>query len=272
MYFAILAVLVSAAYGLDKNWNGLYATWHAVPFKGFSTLPRQVSENKKWTLKDDQCNVPNSPFRGQRYWLNGDPAVIVLFDKNGVVAGIQSSVLKSKYTPLPGMKGFVDDGDLWTQTAYFVDPNTICTTGRTPDELKNGGTGNGLWIQYGADISKDIFNIPMDENDIKKTDWGSGKCFYSMGQHYWYNVSAGMSCNDFFPNCLLYNGGKLNAFCFAKNAELESSWYDWPHPDPNTTKGFMNPVPDCFFTDPTYKKMSTLHVYFHSNPRFTTNC
>jgi len=272
MRLVILAVLVAAAYGFDKNWNGLYATWHAVPFKGFYTLPRQTTENKKWTLLDNQCNVENSPFRGQRYWLDKDPAVILLFDKNGVIAGMQTAVLKTQYTPSPGMKGFVSDGDYWTQTAYFVDPSTICTTGRTSEQLKNDGTGNGLWIQYGPNINKDIFNIPMEESEVKKTVWGSGKCFYSMGQHYWYNVTAGMSCNDFFSNCLLYNGGKLNAFCFAKNADLESSWYDWPHPDPNTTKGFMDPVPNCFFSDPTFKKMSTLHVYFHSFPRTTTLC
>jgi len=31
-------------------------------------------------------------FRGQRYWFKNDPATILLFDKNGYIAGIQTSV------------------------------------------------------------------------------------------------------------------------------------------------------------------------------------
>jgi len=284
MQYAVFAVLISAIYGLDlplignidlpfikNNWNGLYATWNAIPLMGFNSLPRQLSENSQFTLLDDQC-ASNGPFRGQRYVVNNDRTIVLLFDKNGIIAGMQTSSAKSQFTPSPGMMGFVDDGDYWTQTAYFVDPSTICTTGRTSDDLKNVGTGTGLWLQNGPDVIADSLNIPLAESDIKKTIWGSGKCFPSMGMHYWYNVTSDMSCNNFYPLCLLYNGGKLSAFCFAKNAYLQSPQYDWPHPDPFSTGGFMNPVPKCFNTDPTFKKLSTVHVYFHSNPRFTTLC
>jgi len=270
MQHTLLVILLSvvSAFGQLNGWNALHATWNAIPFKGFDALPRQLTERHNFVLKDNQCD--GGKFRGQRYWSNNDPALILIFDKNGIIAGMQTSIPKTKYRPT--INAFQDDGDYWTQTAYFVDPSTICSAGRTAADLEKQGTGTGLWFQTGPDPTKNLMAIPLDEAEAKKSLWGFGRCFPTMGQHYWYNVTVDMNCDNFFPNCLLYNKGKLNAFCFAENADLVSPRYDYPHPTNDKVKLFMNPVPKCFFSDKTFEKQSTLHVYFHSNPRFTSNC
>jgi hypothetical protein len=51
------------------------------------------------------------------------------------------------------------------------------------------------------------------------------------GQHYWYDYSADMSCNDFYPAFLLYNAGELNAFGWAFNIYHQSPRYEHPTPD-----------------------------------------
>jgi len=219
---------------------------------------------QSFTLKDDQC-ASGKLFVGKRYWYENDPAVMLIYDVNGYIAGIQTGVPKSVWTPGPNMlnRFVLDEGDMYTLTVYFVDPSTICNGGRTADQYASQGTGTDLYIQMGPDPTKNIFTVPINEADIKPSKWGFGKCFWGMGQHYWYNISSNMPCDNFVPYCLLYNGGKLNAFCFAINAALTSERYE--HPTATQAKGFMDPVPDCFTTDPDYKKLSTMHVYTTSN-------
>ena len=62
-------------------------------------------------------------------------------------------------------------------TAYFVDPNVICTAGR--DESKY--VGDSLHIQTGASPSS-LMTIPLKEDDVAKTNWVYGKCVPGMGK------------------------------------------------------------------------------------------
>lgn len=48
------------------------------------------------------------------------------------------------------------------------------------------------------------------------------------GVHYWYAATRDMSCDNFFPVFLLYNGGVLNAFGWAFQADLSSSRFEHP--------------------------------------------
>ena len=52
-----------------------------------------------------------------------------------------------------------------------------------------------------------------------------------LGQHYWYNISTNMKCEDFFPVFLLYNSGKLTGFGWAVEADIKSSRVEHPTPD-----------------------------------------
>jgi len=258
-------------------WDALRVTWNPNPFSkyGFAKMPRSLKEPLAgFELRDNQCTTPNAKFRGQRYWSQKDPALTLLFDTQGTIAGIQSSIPKSKFTPYPYLTNnrFIEDGDFWTLTAYFVDPKTICATGRSQDQLAKEGTGTGLWLQIGVDPIANSVQVPSNEEDVKKpeTNWTFGHCFWTMGNHYWYNVTKNMNCDHFMPNCLMYNKGKLTAFCFATNGVFESPRYE--HPSNDDAKAFIAPIPDCFYTDPSYKRSSTIHVYMIDNPRTGSFC
>jgi len=251
-------------------WDDLRVTWNPNPFSSnaFAHLPRNIKADAMgFVMKDNFCdgNQPKGPYAGIRYWKDSDPAVMLIFDKNGIVAGIQTAVPKSTWTPSAGPNvghPYVDDGTYFTLTAYFVDPSTICDKGRTQDDLTHQGTGTGLYIQNGTDPLKSVLTIEPNESEMKKTKWTYGHCFYTMGDHYWYNVRKDMPCNEFYPACMLYNKGKLNAFCWALNAELTSPRYE--HPTAAVLKTFIDPVPDCMYSDPAYKQLSTMHIYFSS--------
>jgi charged multivesicular body protein 7 len=271
---------IKEAIDFSHDWNALKVSWWADPRWGFDKLPRTLAENNgDFELKDDQCATGGGKFVGQRYWHKKDPALILLFDKNGIIAGVQTSSLKANFTPYAKMinKNYIDDGDFWTLTAYFVDPSKICSEGRTTEQLLSEGTGTGLWLQQGPTATNSI-KIPMTETEMRQTKWGYGKCFPTMGQHYWYNVSKDMDCDDFVPNCILYNHGKLTAFCFAKN-NLDYSTplrykYGYDNPAPKNTQLhlFLNPVPDCFFKEASYKVASTMHFYFIESPKAASWC
>jgi len=272
----LLSVLAANAHA-DSDWTSLKVSWYFNPLSswGFDAMPRDLANNTAFEKKDDMC-ANGGKFLGQRYWYKKDPTVILLYDKNGIIAGLQTAFPKAEYFPPDHLKEkyYIEDGDLWTLTAYFVDPSTICTQGRSKSDLASQGTGTGLWLQYGPDPVKDSVHIPNDEAEMKKTKWGHGKCYWTMGMHYWYNVSQDMNCDDFVPNCILYNGGKLSAFCFATGANLilSSKRFDSPAPLNIVLNKFFDRTPDCFFKQPNYFLVSTMHVFFTPDPRNTSHC
>ena len=274
----ILSVLffASAAYGSGPDWDGLRVTWSINPLSswGFDGMPRTLGENQYGNFhpRDDQCKVANAKFLGQRLWYKQDPAVTLLYDTKGIIAGIQTSIPKSSYTPAATSAGrrYVDDGDYWTLTAYFVDPNIICAAGRTQAQFESQGTGTGLWLQTGPDPLKDSVKIPNSEEEIQKTKWTFGVCFPTMGDHYWYNVTKDMSCADLVPTCLMYNSGRLTAFCFATNVVLPS--YRYEQASPLSSLVSISPMPDCFLKEPSFQSFSSLHIYLIDNPRSGSLC
>ena len=51
------------------------------------------------------------------------------------------------------------------------------------------------------------------------------------GQHYWYDISANMKCENFFPVFLLYNSKKLTGFGWAMQGDVKSPRVEHPTPD-----------------------------------------
>lgn len=273
---AVLALACSSQAFLFGNtdWGGLESPWNVNLVAGFSNRPRNLNSDNMngYVMKENYCNNKGSPFVGQAYWKGNDPTLVLLFDKNGYIAGVQNFLDASSYTPPTSAigKSMIKYGNYWVMTALFVDPNIVCTTGRTAAQYKSQGTGDRLNFQVGPDPTKasSIMNIPRDQNQLANTMWTEGKCFYTMGQHYWYNLSAGMDCNNFFPYCILYNQGKLDAFCFASNANLNSNNFDSPHPSPKVLSQFMKPVPNCMNANSAhFSTYSTIHVYMTDSPR-----
>jgi len=223
------------------------------------------------------CDTPGAPFPGTRYMVPGDPAVVLVFDKNGYIAGMQTMLPTSYYTPHPGtrvptfVKYAAGGVDYWVVTAWFVDPAIVCT-GRTPNQYQQQGTGDRLLLQIGQTATTaNMLNIPMQESDIGTTSWTLGHCFVTMGVHYWYDVTLDMNCGDFLPFFILYNDNGLNAWGYALNTKGGTS-ERYEHPPLQAISGFMNPVPTCFKTDPLFADRSTMHVYFTSNPRTGDLC
>ncbi|XP_022290234.1 uncharacterized protein LOC111101877 [Crassostrea virginica] len=252
-------------------WDGLKVTWGLNPFSStaFANMPRTEPEatNSGFTMISG-CGHPD--FLGKRYMKDNDPAVILIYDVNGYIAGIQAGIpttLGNGY-PSANLKKhpFVTDGDKHYITAYFVPPDSICNHGRTSGQFQAQGTGTDLYIQNGTDPMASV-RIPHQESAIASTAWVRGHCFPAMGVHYWLDATQDMSCDRFFPVFLLYNGGVLNAFGWAFQADLSSSRYE--HPSHLSFAAFMNPVPSCLYNAGT---LSTLHIYLNGNPQTDILC
>lgn len=206
----------------------------------------------------------NPHFKGERYIKNNDMGVILIYDSAGFIAGIQIGFPKN-YSPNPNNypyaelinAPFVLDNGNYFLTAYFVNPATICH-GRTANQFQHDGTGTGLWIQNGTNPVTDCIEAPRRQSDADNSMWTKGSCFITMGVHYWYNLRKDMSCNEFFPVFLLYNGGVLNAFGWALSINLADMTNRIENPPQSSYGNFMNPPPDCLYNLGT---LSTLHIY-----------
>lgn len=272
-FSALLLASCASAFLHPTTWNGLESTFGFNPLSkyNFASLPRTVADAVAGTFKllDNQCQSSSQKFRGQRFQDGDDSHVLLIFDRNGYIAGIQARVEKTAYTPSSFNKNaaFADDGDYWTLTVYFVDPKTICT-GRDEEAFDRDGTGTNMFIQNGTNPETQSLLIPKSESDIKTTQWGNGKCFPLMGKHYWFNIRPEMPEEEFFPYCLLYNGGRLDAFCFAIAADLGASSPRWEHPNSSAANQCCINAPNFFFND-KFKNMeqTTLHIYMTDSPR-----
>jgi len=206
-----------------------------------------------WTKIGD-CS-DGSPFRGRRYVLDGDYSVVLIYNAQEKIAGIQAGILKSDTRadyPPTGQRGkvFQEFGGRWYLTAYFQHPGSICSAEQTI---------SGLYIEWGSDAVQQSRHTPDSESDLASTQWMFGKCFWAMGNHYWYDYSADMNCDDFQPLFLLYNKGKLNGFGWALAADMKSD--RWEHPPPRAFSKFFDPVPQCLHGQGA---LSTMHVYLTS--------
>ncbi|CAL1533127.1 unnamed protein product [Lymnaea stagnalis] len=210
-------------------------------------MPRTTADAEHNGFKKIGGCDTTAHWRGQRYIKNDDYAVVLLYDIHGFIAGIQTTVPKDQgrnYPKPPIEPPFVSDGNRWVISAYFVDPSTICTKGRTVQEFNAEGTGTNLYIQNSTSPEHSVL-IPHKEADIRGTKWVEGNCFLTMGKHYWYNLKADMSCDTVFPVFLLYNHGELTAFGWALITNLTSTRYE--HPTPSSF-GLHNSVHHSYST------------------------
>ncbi|KAH3787370.1 uncharacterized protein LOC127842517 [Dreissena polymorpha] len=269
----VLSCAACQAFILGRNqshWDGLKVTWSINPLTMFQGVPRTIPEatSHGWVKMDTGTTCQNGPFLGERFWKDGDLGVILLFDVHGYIAGIQAGIEKN-YSPNPNHFPFpplvshpmVAHGTRFYITAYFVPTDKICSTGRTETEFRTQGTGSGLWIQNGTNPLTDSRAIPMTIEAARVSRWTEGKCFATMGVHFWYNIHKDMSCENFYPMFLLYNGGVLNGFGWAFMMNIQSS-KRLEHPGQNVYASFMKEVPTCMNSMGT---ITTLHIYLTSS-------
>ncbi|XP_071090553.1 uncharacterized protein [Haliotis cracherodii] len=262
---SILAGSQAFFFSRSPDWDKLQVTFGINVFSSgtFSHLPRTVPAARGEGFTELSGCGATPMFAGRRFAKNGDLAVVLIFDVNGIIAGIQAGFSSNQYNGYPDdpirNHPFVEYDHHQFVTAYFTDPGSICSRGRTSDQYSEEGTGTRLLIQNGT-TPREYITIPMTETGLRTTHWTRGKCFPWMGVHYWYDISRDMDCGRFFPVFLMYNGGKLNSFGWAFNADLTSPRYE--HPPPSQFGRFLNPVPLCLSGR---SRLSTLHIYL-SNP------
>ncbi|CAF1451014.1 unnamed protein product [Rotaria sordida] len=259
--------------GSGPEWDSLKVTWGPNPLSReyFVKQPRTTAEAKKNGFEPiaGQCE---GKFLGQRYIKGKDVGVILIFDKQGTIAGVQmaipTSMITEKTFKFLSQRMFNRDNivgiDVYILTAYFVDPSTICTSGRDATGLKNEGTGTGLWLQNGTNPISDSVQAPLYESGVSATKWTKGACFPSMGVHYWYDNRLEKDCDDFFPSFLMYNKGKLTGFGWAAVGKYEYTKRT-EFPPYSAIKSFLNPVPTCM--EQRYKDVggfTTMHIYFNT--------
>lgn len=235
------------------EWSTLSVTWGK-----FNTLPKDndAAIEKGWSLTKS-CNASNY-FAGNRYVLKGDTAVMLLFDSQGKIAGIQNGIPKSAVGVLTAP--WIPEGDNYVITAYFTDPRNICGGSRPSSAY----LGDQLLLQTGNQISITMA-IPFKQEDLKETKWVRGGCFPTMGRHYWYNISPDMDCKDFFPMFLLYNRDRLTGFGWVAIGNADSPRYEHPPPKRLGFGFFLKETqPKCIAN---LKSLTTQHVYLDKWPQ-----
>lgn len=265
----VCALALGMAHGLwfDKdpypNWNKL-----SITFRKFNSLPMSEQEAKAdgWTPLLDGCKNQLF-FAGKQYVKDGEMTTILLFNKLGEIAGIQFAAPKTLKAAKNRMTNpFHEHNGMLYLTAYFSDVAEICAPSKP---RKNKVVGTKLLIQTSP--KHDVMPIPLKEKDVTvQTNFKKGRCFYGMGQHYWYGVTEDMDCEDFYPVFLLYNGGELNAFGWATAGFVDSPRVEHPPNSKFFLEKFFFPegaFPKCIAEkDAKERKLTTQHIYFQKRP------
>ena len=64
-------------------------------------------------------------------------------------------------------KSFMIFSKAFVTTVYFVDPSTICTTGRTQEQFDVDGTGTDILFQNGPSFApENLIRAPYTEDEI----------------------------------------------------------------------------------------------------------
>nr|XP_042907952.1 uncharacterized protein LOC107440592 isoform X1 [Parasteatoda tepidariorum] len=279
-WILVAAILVSVE--SEPTWQSFRVTWgiNVLSSRVFAKLPRTESRARSEGFVKLAGGCAEGKFLGHRYMKGLDTAAVLIYDKNGFIAGIQHGIPKSDVDRVNTTFSFekssayqlqldkvLGEEEVYFLTSYFVDPNIICNEGRTREQYDEQGVGTGLYLQNGSNPIQNTFEVPLYEKDMEDTHWVKGGCFRTMGVHYWYNTHENMTCSDFFPFTAIYNRGKLTSFAFASFGNYEFS-RRFEHPPSSTFSRFLPiPVPKCLYDE--YERSggySTMHVFFSVRP------
>lgn len=293
----VLITLFVAANGLFFNretdvdpkstsqWPSLRTTFDPAPLsKGFDKMPltAKYAESQGWTQTGEGC-LNNGQFAGNRYIYKGDTSMSLLFDVNGIISGIQMNAkideLEKKPNPFRFedvsmfQRNVIENDDVETVTAYFVDPAKICTGGRTAEQLKEEGVGNQLYLQNGP-TPADLVTAPLRREAALSSNWTDNKCFPMMGTHTFYDVEHmdEYQCQGARPAFLLFNKqGQLHGFGFQLFGTIKSSRYE--NPPMLAVEMILGKkiVPQCIRDMQELVGQTTMHVYFVDHPMLI-NC
>jgi len=247
-----------------STWDRVKITWPL-----FTSMPttQQEAESAGWTSLPQSVGSESSCV--SRYYYGGDISTILLYDPRGLFSGVQAGTKNAHqnggiYPNGPFETQTKPDGSLYyTLTAYTREPSQLCSNS------SDNKIGTGLWFQSGPYSASQFETIPLTETALASSPYILGKCFLTMGVHWWKNMTSTTSCNQLWPVFLLYNKGYLNAFGWSLvNMPIEEG-LRWEHPFGDILKFFLpansSQQPACLFDNflgvPT-RYLSTQHVFF----------
>jgi hypothetical protein len=252
----------------NSNWNDLRITWGTNPFSPTTFVGLPLTEkdalDKGWK-KEKGCS---DGIKGNRYILNNDRGVILIFNADGKVSGLAASIPKGLPFNFPSKKiqEYINEEDKeYIINAYFMDPEKACE--------RNQINGDRFVIHSNK---KSIVLNSLKENELDLSKWTRGQCYFTMGAHYWLSlnknnnkVSYDTHPDDFFPIFLQFNNYKFNGFGWAFNFNITSNRFERFKPTNAGLTPFFREVPK-FFTNPEQADgVSTLHVYLQQNPELS---
>jgi len=267
----------------DPAWTDLRGSFLIGKDEGFAPFPRTIREDlftsENWTSTGNDCSN-GGKFSGNQYVKNNDYSVGLLYDVNGVIAGIQmliphevvlseNNTLKYGEVNMYANQTFADK-EYFVLTAYFVNPSTICTTGRSDDSLVTGGTGSGLWIQNGDSVIQ-VPQTRPEGDDAVTSGWTQNNCFPAMGYHNFYKMNeyAPKNCTEMQPIFGLYNRNReLQGFGFITPGTIINPRFE--QPPAAAIKLILGDTPQCVLDIEEKIGVTSLHVYFTSQPWFIT--
>ena len=260
----------------NQKWKALKTT-----FKKYYDQPRTKEEALAagWKVFSD-CG--KKKFAGYRYYNPSDNSIILLFDSAGYIAGTQSVlslayVEKSTLENNPAYQldsmptGPLGSMNAYFSTMYFVDPNLICKGGRSRSEWESQGTGDRLILQYGKtpSIRIDIFTPGKGVREGVPSTFYDHHCLPGMGDHLiQYNYTPDQDCSSVLPVQVLYSNKNLIGFVWQHSAMLPGD--RWEHPNKKVLPLFIDRQPKCLNDLVDNPGLSTMHHYFHDNPKLIT--
>jgi charged multivesicular body protein 7 len=279
---AFLCFCVAANARAPKQWTNLKVHFEVNPLSKYyyQTQPRQVSamNSNDWTnISGDDC-TNGGKYYGFRYIENAESTgMALLYDVQGTIAGIQMILDKATieanndyhFSAVPIYNPDTLNGqDVYVLTAYFVDPQTICTTGRTGSDLTSSGTGTVLQVQNGT-TPDNLLLMPRNRQTAKAQGWSMNKCFVGMGYHNFYKVEEmqNHSCLETIPLFALYDNNEDQiGFGFAATGKVVQNHFENP---PSTAVRMIvgsDMVPKCLTDKADNPGLTTMHVFFTDRP------
>ncbi|OXA63670.1 uncharacterized protein LOC110863034 [Folsomia candida] len=224
--------------------------------------------------------INGGKYFGFRYKNRNSDGIYLLFDKNGVIAGIQMSLAKDdimkqnnpyRFDLLPMFQNETIRGKQYTfLTAYFVNPAIICTTGRDPTTYHAEGTGSGLYFQNGpTPHPSNVVDVPTYRPDAAAEGYTNCECLPGMGFHNFWQVEKwdDTNCREVQPIQLLYNwDGAMIGFVFQILAKSSNPQFEVPPSRLIKAIIGMDRTPKCIMETNEKYGTAALHIYFIDKP------
>jgi hypothetical protein len=288
-----LLVLVAAAassalfFSSSKNakWNNVKVTLGIKLFNkyAFDGLPltENAAKDAKWTSLSGSDCTNGGKFNGFRYVPKDQPSIVTIYDVKGKIAGFQMLADKKQILSDPRNNYRFGDQPMFLNesingveklvlTAYFIDPATICTSGRD-SSVADDEIGNGLWFQNGMTPS-DLIEAPLKRTEAAAEGYNNNRCLPLNGYHNFYHSDQwGVNnCTDMRPMWLFYNkNDDLMGFGFTVVGNDQNPRFQHP---PGAIVKFVlgDGAPQCAQDIGETVQFTNINVHFENHPETIT--